>query len=216
MILGIFIALPQLRAQTPGYLGKKFSFGYRTYVGLGLGQNGNYQKKKAENLYLRARHHLELDFVTSRRTSIGLDGGVYRNGMGANDPRSGDFNHIQLSGWASGAHLRFYPFLRKGNIAPLGPFTEIRLSYLRYNLVSPDSASLVNGDPNLGAVSNMAFSLTWGRNYLIKDKLLLSYGLQSGLLFRLPSEVIMAQDAQRRMWSSWGINFHFGVGGLLF
>ena len=213
-VIGV-LNLAETHSQTPGFLGKKFSLGYRIYTFGGLKGKPNYRKGNPPRFYIRTRHHLEMDYVLSRRLTGGMDFGLFRNGMSVQGPRS-LFYHVQLPGWSTGAHFRFYPFLRRGNIAPIGPYTEIRLSYLRYNLINPDSSLSQTGEPNLGTGSNLAFTFAWGRNYLQKKSLLLSYGLQAGLLFPLSPDTAYTDDAYLRLWSSWGINFHFGVGGLLF
>lgn len=210
-----------IHAQVPGYLGKRASLGCRLYTNPGFPGSSNFRQPEAERIYLHTRHHLEADWVISRRASLGINGGWCRNGISEYTSVTQQEAHITIQSFSGGIHLRRYFFLRRGNIAPLGPYLEAQVAILHFIMRNPDGDFFHDGRTDLGSRNNLYFSVAWGRNYLLKDALLLSFGMQGGIvesngwLGNIRASEYDYEVADR-MRSSYRINFHIGVAGLLF
>ena len=205
------------KGQVPGYLGKRGSIGYRLYTIPGIQGTPNFNSPESEKNYLRTRHHLEANFVTARSASLGLSFGWCRNGIEEYSTFSNQETHITVNSFSTGLHIRLFPFLRKGNIAPIGPYTEFNIAWCHFRMQNPEGDYFADGRTDLGTLNNIYLSFSLGRNYLVKEIFLLSYGIQVGWL--APKEdydLGYIYDVNDGMRTSYSINVHIGVEGLLF
>ena len=128
----------------------------------------------------------------------------------------------KIDGNTAALNIKFYSFSRRGNIAPLGPYQQIELSYLRYTLTDIDRRFYPNGRPNLGTYEDFAFSLTFGLRHIYFDRLSLDVGMQYAFILGVLDDSGNSQEAlairlsRNRLRGHFGLNYHMGIGILIF
>ncbi len=216
-MLGLMISfLPLIvSAQVPGYLGKKTLLTADASLFPGF----LYAQSTDVPIRLNTRVALVLDQVVSRKSSMGLAGGYYHtqylytsnNGMG----------NAEINGYSAAWNVKFYSFKRKGNIAPVGPYQQIELMYMRYQVRDLDRNFYPDRRENLGSYGDVAAGLTFGLRHIMFNRLTLHVGMQYAFVFG----AFRSGDAQQRSIQSlsinrlqghFGLNYNTGLGLLLF
>lgn len=191
VLLGVFAILltSSVLAQVPGYLGKRFSAGYAISAIPPLGTNtaisSNYNGTKAGLLegefYLDLRHSLQMHWTVSRRSALGLDLSWFRQGRNARYSFGsiGQNTLGQAQFYGIGLAYKHWPFIRRGNIAPVGPFTELRYHFFLGRLFDP-AASV-----RQSVASGWMGTAFWhsGNTWVVADRLLFTLGIELGFPF---------------------------------
>jgi len=152
-----------LKAQAPGFLGKKISLEYSPEV---FREYSSYDKE------LILLHNLEVGYAMSRRTTVGLRGGFFRN----------NYTNFNVQNLEIGLSGKFFPFKSKGNIAPLGSYVNLEIigafpktsaANESYNFVT-QSASVGYGKRIILAntfsfTREIKFSLNSGKELIIEN-----------------------------------------------
>lgn len=210
------LLLPQLlAAQTPGYLGKKtlLSTDINLFPGL------FFPPDKSVPIPLNTRITLMLDQTVSRSSSIGVGAGYYHAQM-AYETDNGE-GLANIDGYLSSLNVKFYSFRRKGNIAPLGPYQQVELMYLRYQITDIDKNFYADRRSDLGTYSDFAAGLTFGLRHIVLNRFTVHVGMQYAFVFGAIQNGNQAERQARRLAierlrGHFAINYNAGIGFLLF
>ena len=204
-----------LHAQAPGYLGKKtmLTADLNFFPGLSFAQ--------AEDMPvpINTRTSIMLDQVVSRSSSIGLGAGYYHAQMRYTSTNGEGL--ARIDGYQAGLNTKFYTFRRKGNIAPLGPYQQLELMYLRYRITDIDRNFYPDQRSDLGAYGDFAAGLTFGLRHIFLNRLTLHVGMQYAFVFGAfqrgtQPERLAQRYAIDRLRGHFGVNYNAGLGILLF
>jgi hypothetical protein len=227
----------QAQSSAPGYLGRRVMVEYSLaswapiYIeGAGLGGLTNYKGTKYgwpdDRFYLQNRHNLGMSVCVSRRSVLGLRLSSQRMGYLSGYYSFAD-NYVDTLGRISAPGLQlfwqsFY-FFRRGNIAPLGPYSE-----LGYRLALPALRPAAVGNGNGPVVSRKLYSaltLVSGYTAALSGRVLLNFGVEVQVSFL--NKPLHPLTASRRdqgnegvifsaMSRSPGFGFRIALQGLLF
>ncbi len=204
-----------LHAQAPGYLGKKtlLTADFNLFPGFSFAQTENLQ------IPINTRSSVMLDQVVSRSSSIGLGAGYYHAQMVYTTANSKGL--AQIDGYQTGLNAKFYAFRRRGNIAPLGPYQQVELMYLRYRITDIDRNFYPDQRSNLGTYGDFAAGLTFGLRHIFLNRLTLHVGMQYAFVFGAfqrgnAQERLARGYAIDRLRGHFSLNYNAGVGILLF
>lgn len=189
-MLCFIVSTSYLKAQPPGYLGRRFILQANLEGTLGLLGTNKDGKGGGEGLWLSTRYGARAEFVTSRHRSIFLSYERATTGVDNNyDAYSSnpftlypgyfsDFYELKISTIAFGT--RIY-----SDLAPMGGYFQTALEYnmLKANLIThtPDISLLVpiNKTRNL---RDIGLNLGFGYRYMIGKSLTIDWGAN----FRIP------------------------------
>jgi hypothetical protein len=204
----------QILAQ--GYLGQRW---ITTLEGNGT---FNLNQWLAGNRSLRTQARLgpSLEYVLGRRLS--LQAGFtpfdiqtfYRL-----DQRSGV---LHLDGQLYEASLRAYSFIRRGNLAPIGPYHRLSLMLLRHRVTDLDQNLFPAPRAALGIYYDLAIAYAFGTQWICWDRVVFDVSLQAGWplnLGRYPpsgdAEAFLQETLTARLRRFLGFNAQVRVGFLL-
>lgn len=228
LILSFTLAKGQ--GNVPGYLGKRHIIGIQYLPGLGLAggtSRVSYRKglkglgRGDREFYVTHSISASYSYVMSKRAQLGFS--LRQGWMGMLSTfATPDFERLKTL--AGGLHIDFFPFLRKGTIAPIGPYTRLKAlwAYSRSFVLEPDSSN-----PEVPATGSLSGSmiqayafLEFGNNFVISDWVTLSPGFSFGL--GIPALVntgtsssSQIQRMANRLQSGWGANFFVEMSLLL-
>lgn len=202
-----------LEAQTPGYRGKHWSVFYD--LGVSPGLHTNYQKVDP-NIYVGLKHSGSLDWVFSRNGSVGLSYKRFRTGTGISKDAGLAPTLVRVSGHGFGTYLKVYPFLKQGNIAPLGTWYKAEYMLLTYRSFEKDPGTDSNELPYVGNSATSALLFSVGHNLLIKDIIFLNGGLQTGIVLGMLNQQSDFHQINTRLGGLFAFNVNLGVGVLMF
>lgn len=126
----------QLSAQVPGYLGKRGFVEYDiafVFDSWGPTINGKDYSMFPELLSLNFKHKLTLNYVISRKRSIGV---TIENFKAGYKSISIDDDYINLKGSSVGVEINNY-YLSRGGLAPYGAFFLTSIKYITTKLDHP-------------------------------------------------------------------------------
>jgi hypothetical protein len=193
-----------LKAQVPGYLGKRliFNFNYAAFPAL----SNNATIRQTGNIGLNQQFGGELEYVVSRRVS--LVGGYRYLHMGDRGGYYGyRFNDITAGIKLFGAN----------SIAPLGTFHKFELGVAPGSLVLYNpSTQTVNKEANLLGLN---FIYTFGFNRIFFNRWIISGGMQYGILLPTPNNNLNIQNYALniiRPFNYMLYNIYIGTGVLLY
>ncbi len=211
VIVGCFAGVNAL-AQAPGYLGRRNIVHADLYFAPAMPRryNNPYSASGNGGFYFNSSQALGIERVVSRRHVLGLDGEYIAAGF--EDNRYSQSGYTRLRALGLGFHLRAFPFLRKGWIAPLGPYVGFAVK-----VFSVSETFLQNGRHGglRGHGQHFAESLAmiFGYSGCIKGRFLLDTGariaitdLIKGNTYDRPSLVMLTTDL---------FKLHIGLGVLL-
>jgi hypothetical protein len=211
-------SLGGLPAQTPGYEGRLNPISLEMSVSPALA-DWIFQPEGQPQVNLRGSLYYER--VLSRRTSIGGSLGYLQarqNFLFQN--QTGD---IRIQSPAISLYAQTYRFLRRGNIAPLGPYQKWEVIYLPYRIDNPD-----NSFPDFGEAQryhDFVVSFGLGTQRVFAKHFTYHLGLQTGWVLNVPanttnrgSEALryLNQITARRLRGFFALNVQLGLGLLLF
>lgn len=236
LLLGLLIPQSvEAQGAAPGYLGRRVMVDYSLaawapiYVSIPVsGGLTNFNGTKIgwpdRGFFLRMRNMIGISKCLTRRTVLGGHLSLQRGGyFNQYYSFSNNFTYAfgQISAPGIGASLKSFYFLRRGNIAPVGPFSEIA-----YSLMLP---SLRNAEePDRPVVARKLYSslgITSGYNAALSNRILFSFGFEVQLpLFNKALHPLTASrrdfgdalalyDAMQRMNA---FNIRLSLQGLLF
>jgi hypothetical protein len=231
-------------AQVSGYQGKRFVLNYNQFFMSAL--TGPNQNGESGFGSFNLHHRVGFDYVLSRSLSLGLDYHFFNTCFDlpnasvsyfdpvygyqtANLVGEGCLGYSSVSG--IGIHLKKY-FVN--NIAPLGNYFEFEILNF-FQDVTWDKAKLQSHNPDLvyyipnrSPYSSIALSVSYGKKSIFFNRLVLDYGMQSGLVFNGFTSALSFSDqnddlntylenaAKARLFSHFIFNIHLGVGVLVF
>jgi hypothetical protein len=214
-----FCLLTTLQAQPPGYLGKttlaRFNIDVAPAVAYGFSE-----KLWGPNF----RYGIQAERVLTRRFSAGLTAHRLVNRV-----RYDDVNAIagegvglaRVKATAAGLQFRMYQYWRKGNIAPLGPYQQVELMYVRYRVEDLDMRYPPGGMTDLGNYGDMVITIGAGSQRIVKDHICIQFGAQIGTLARAFNtsfrRIAPPQDlGAARLARNYSLTFNLGIGGIFF
>jgi hypothetical protein len=197
-LLFLFHSLYFASAQVPGYMGKKnvvhADVWFMPANPLAYDQPRNYSGNTG--FYFNAHQGGGYERVVSRRHLVGADFDLFRFG----NPEAqldGDVGRSRARGTGFGLHFKAFPFIRKGWLAPLGPYfgMEYKLIWVRSEFIAETGSQL----PRLYARHRGgSLGMNIGYSMLIVKKLLLDYGIRfalTDLRGRLTADARAQEDA---------------------
>ena len=201
-ILFLLLMAYGLSAQAPGYLGKRFYATAYGQVSVSEGPTPNnhgrafYFGEDANSKYLAldAQYGLKGGFAYSRMKAVNFGIGYLKTAMTA-DAYTPVLNVVNQSAYDHHSlfyHLRGIPVTighqwfraKKGAIAPFGTYwaTSLNSVFFKGEIIDKQTNGSDNGQPiqhaKLGTnpkATYLSLGLEFGRNSLIKDKLLVNY-----------------------------------------
>lgn len=214
-----FLACQTLIAQVPGYEGKLWPIHLDFNLSPAV---ADWVFQPEGKLELNWRAGLEVDRVISRRISLGANYSIFRSRQ--NFLYQNQTGFLDLGGQAIGLQLKNYRFLRRGNLAPLGPYQKWEIQYLRYRLTDPrDEFPRPLDEDRL--TQDLAVSFTLGTQRMIGDYFTYHIGIQTAFVVnlggenarRMPDPIpYLNQIAIRRLRGIFAVNLNAGIGVLLF
>lgn len=241
-------------AQPPGYMGKRFTLSYEQLAGpnfFELIKLDNIQRDNISSHTISESNAkwnytgtISLDYVVGKTKSRGISISLIDQTMYFNDYTvdtiysygnyyniyQNDFiNNAKLTGFTIGAYVKYY---KVKNIAPLGEYYKLELLYSSYQINSIDKKGDLSdlAKPNLEPVSTIGFAITFGKNRIIWDNIVISAGLTTGFRLGFFTSAFknhnnqtgsgafndLKKDAQFWHGQNLFYNLHLGVGWLLF
>lgn len=166
------------QAQVPGYIGRKnvirVDFNFFPASPYKFSKPNNYTGK--EGFYLNGHKGFGYERVVSRRHVLGLDLDLTRFGS-QNVYHLNQYGITKTTALGFGFHFKAFPFLKKGWLAPLGPYFGLAFRFINVNSRFFSSPSFVNGiDYENHQCGSTA--LLFGYSTLIKERLLLDFGMR--------------------------------------
>jgi len=225
LILILLLIVPiVLKAQVPGYQGKRLLL----YYNLGLGPNfiqAVYNSGLTYPFQLHTTHSLDIEYILSRKFSLEgefsfLDNKPIVEGIDANGSNVSTYP-LDIVTTGFGINCVFYPG-ENNAFAPVGNFFKIKLAIKNYtatgNIYTSDSAGNPIQHKKIVSGSLYGFGLELGHHLVIKDKVILSASLNAD--FNLPIGDVLANDGisyyvYNHLLDTYIIYLRFGIGGLL-
>ena len=185
----------------PGYLGKRNSISYHAMVFPALGLINAYESRRGMkpglfqrggSLFLNASHQITLDRTLSKRASFGL--ACEYAPLGDSKELLDSVQHYLINATGGGFQVKFFPFRRKGAMAPIGPYTRLDAKLYRTALKfgNPEDDNFKELIENRHF---MAFSMEFGINNVVWDALLLTAAVRYSLTG-------IGLDTESRPWKS--------------
>ena len=204
-------------SQAPGFAGKRLIMAVEGYAFPSL----RFIYTDDRSLSLHTHRGLNLEYVWDRRFSAGLILTKMTTQVGYNyQNRSGN---SMLQGTNIGAFVKTYTFLRRGNIAPIGPFQKFELQYLTYFLIDQDRAFYPDGRTELGAFRDWLFTYTLGSQHVLPPRITYQWGIQGGWILNVgqifpfsAEDKYLSDVSTSRLRDQFAINLTMGVGILLY
>jgi len=214
-----FLACQTLIAQVPGYEGRLWPIQLDVNLSPAVADWGFQPEGKLE---LNWRLGLEIDRVISRRISLGANASFFRSRQ--NFLFQGQTGFLDLNGHTLGLQLKNYRYLRRGNLAPLGPYQKWELQYLSYRVFDHADEFPVPLEEDR-IIRDLAASFTLGTRRMLGDHFTYHIGIQTAFVLNLNGEnarrmpepaPYLNQIAIRRLRGIFAVNLNAGIGVLLF
>ncbi|MGB0885621.1 MAG: hypothetical protein ACPGVH_00565 [Chitinophagales bacterium] len=182
IIILLILSFNNVSAQVSGYMGNKFSVIYSSGISLPhvAGAIGN-----SNDLYYILNHAVELDYVITNRTSIGLSykyaSSLLENSRSFVNESFFVPNH-KFSSHSFGLHYK----ITKKNLAPLGFYYKPSV-YFQYLLMNDIILIDYKNSSNYKAVIkdykqfDFAVNMAIGKNWLLFDRVFIGIELKSGI-----------------------------------
>jgi hypothetical protein len=195
--------------------------GQRIIVGTQLTLSPNLNSFIAGNASLRlfTSPGLTAEGVLSRRFSLTVEGSRY--GPEATYDWQGRQGQLQLRGEQVRLGLRMYNFLRRGNLAPVGPYQEVSFFGLHHRLFDLSE--------QLGGISDewdrgyydLGIGVALGTHWIVGPRWVIDFGLRADWPFDLfrngmsPLGTYFTELGTQRLRRLMGLRFYVGLGILL-
>lgn len=216
LIIVLFTFAGTLQAQ-PGYQGRKWSV-QGNLMFLPALTNASYGREPGLTTF-NITGEATVDYVLSRRTSVGLSYRRIRT-SNINDYGVSGVSKTKVFSNAYGIHYRIYK-RKNGNIAPLGKYFQWGAGAMFNQVKKPEKSSKPVD------FKTYSFRMGAGRNRILYDRLILSYGWEFGYMFTglkgdgLVGATYYYKDdaqtmAQYRLWRHSLLNLKVGLGFLAY
>ncbi|MBI5541621.1 MAG: hypothetical protein HY951_16295 [Bacteroidia bacterium] len=256
IILSLFLLISFVTFSQPaGYLGKRFTVSFEALAGpnylniVGLtnlhNRSYNYQGASNKTSVSEANANfnfngaLTIDYVVGKTKSRGISIGPIDQTMYFDDYNMDTVygnatqvffvNNAKLSGFNVGAYVKYF---KKQQVAPLGEYYKFELIYSNVMVKSIDKKAEIykQSKAKFDPISTFGFAVTYGKNRIFWDKVVLSAGITLGArlnFFSTPfistfaGESYYADNELKKAVGFWHgqnlfYNLHLGVGILLF
>ena len=168
-----------LKAQVPGYVGKRmvFSGGITAAPALLYGIE--------ENLWgPNLQGKVALEWAASRKLGVCIEGwGLRTRARYANAQLESGL--ARVNAWGLQCGLRFYHYHRTGIPGPIGAFHELGIGYAQYSLYDLDGIYRPN-TRNWGPLDDWSLRYRLGTRYVLGDWFCWEIALEAGTLMSLP------------------------------
>jgi hypothetical protein len=214
-----FFSVNLTLAQPPGYLGKttlaRVNFDIAPSIAYGF----------SENLWgPNFRYGLQVERVLTRQFSAGLTAHRLSSRVRYDDVNAVAGEGVGLArvhATAAGGQFRIYQFWRKGNVAPLGPYQQVELMYVRYRVEDLDKRYPPGGLTDLGSYGDLAITVGAGSQRIVADRICIQFGAQVGTLLGVFNtsfrRIAAPQDlGAARLARNYSLTVNVGIGGLFF
>ncbi len=169
--------------QAPGFAGRTWSFmaDFSAFPRLNLNSS------KLNVPHIQSKMGLEINKVLTRQYEVGIHAEAlysriaYDYGIGR--PRVA--GQAWLHGISTGAHLNYYTFLQRGNIAPLGICHEVRADFLQYSLSDIDLHFYPDGRKQLGAFHDLGLTYGLSMSRIWDHQWRYTFGMNAGWVFKV-------------------------------
>ena len=233
-------------AQPPGYLGKRFTLSYEQLTGINyfnflIGKSYYIDQQIDEtNANFNYIGSLTIDYVVGKSKSRGLSFSPINQTMYFSDHRhlptnyayfreERFINHAKLTGFTVGLYVKYF---NRDRIAPLGEYFKFEFLYSTYSVKNFDKEEeIYKLTKSIDPFSSLGFNVTFGKNRIFWNKLVVSTGISCGLRLNFFSsimdfgEINSDNDHAVRVlknsadfWHGQNLfyNLHIGVGWLMF
>lgn len=183
ILILMFFSSTTAWGQEAGYLGRRFWAGYDNYSNMGLfGQPYGYvNSPETPSFFLNLRHSFHAEYVLSPRWSAGINFQTYRTGKLIKSPFTYQENiHAQFRLKGLGFTLRWYALRNRGSVAPLGTYGQVDVVRYLCEVTEPNGRFFLDGQTELGTFPTTGVFFTFGRTFLLGDRLIWDFGFQSG------------------------------------
>lgn len=200
-------------AQVPGYMGKRFAVHYDPQMMYAFLAK-----------HFDVHHNASVEYVTSLRSLIGIRYGFsnLKNEYDTDDYYYYEESLIEARDKVHAIHFygKFFN-RRRGFIAPAGAYTSVGVCYMHGKAVAQedftyDQQVYQEGD-ELAVANNGGFFVGQGRQFIIKDRLILDVAGQLGIPFIWSlNGYDHESELQKRMALAYIFRVQLGVGFLAF
>lgn len=212
----LFWLLPlSICAQTPGYLGMHHYISGNIYAFPSLRD-----KSSTVNLVIS----VELQRVWTRNFSSGIYYNSYTTQFGYESKITQKSGRCRMDGWEVGLKARWHYFFSRGIIAPLGPFQELEVGYMGYNVF--DRYGHFYNKPQdvqnqyVGNNQHFTIGLGIGEQRIIYKYITFQYGVYAKYVFRSINneklEPLVQEISLDRIRRFQAFQLNVGLGWLLF
>ncbi|MEO1449522.1 MAG: hypothetical protein AAFV07_08315 [Bacteroidota bacterium] len=167
-----------IRAQIPGYLGQRNTLAVSVYTF----PNAREFLRGTSGLGFNGRAELGWEHVFSRRMSLRSFLGGFQTQLGYE--RAAETGKARIEAQVLGVEMRFFNLIRRGNLAPIGPYQSVSFSYLRYTARDLDGR-FRPGDTALGRYGDWVLALNVGTQRIIRERLFFHIGMQGAWVMNL-------------------------------
>jgi hypothetical protein len=226
--------------QASGYMGKRFLItGEASFFNAIF--NPNHTMNKGLNKFsFNIRATADLDYVVARNATVGATFDAIVTGMNYDwnsdkhdelliSDTSDRFNHARISGYGYGLNYKIFRNPSKAGIAPVGSYAKFDIMLLDVRIRPFDNENDVAHSYS-NRFFTPAISITFGRQRILWDFLILRSGIQIGFvpmgispylqslgkgIERGTQEQDLRANAEARLMTYYLLNVNFGVGFLL-
>ena len=215
LLAGFFLLLTlPARPQPPGYQGKRtlFSASVSAFPNLYRDLYREQPFRLNTRLSLQGEHVFRRNFSAGIALSYLETQNTYLN--------AGRTGEMGIQTWTASVQFRFYRFLRKGNLAPVGPYRQIEAGFVHYALTDLSGNFYPDGRPRLGSYNDFLLGATLGSQRIFYDRFSFFYALRSAWVFQtfVPTDNARARlkdTATRRLRGFMNLQLQVGVGVLV-
>lgn len=213
----LILGFQESYSQVPGYRGRRLIINGDIYFFSAI----NNPNKNYENGFFKINYRPEasIEYITGRSGCIGFNASFIGTGYFKNEnyyQSSWPYSHVnqdayyQIKGNAFGIYYKYVKHKKNGSIYPYGLYQKIGLSILNYK------AEFDKGDKDFLKTSEKSgncaiLSLGIGKQQIVKDRILIRFGAEFGLL--LPPD--FGGEIKSRLQGYYLFNLHGGLGFLI-
>lgn len=199
--------------QIPGYQGKKTLITLSADLSPALRITS---KRRIDPYLLNIRGVATVEQVLTRNVAVGFSFNPLITE--ADYELANEKGLASIRGVGVGLNASLYSFGRIGNIAPLGPFTQLELDYYSYWMVDKNATFYPDRRRWLGRFGDMGIGLLFGNRHLFGDIVSLQYGIRLATVLGLKNnrfsenEKYLKNLATDRLQGQFFINASLGAG----
>lgn len=174
----LICSLGAIQGQVSGYLGQRNTLA----ITVSTFPNSREMLRGDQGLHPNVRGELGWEHVVSRRMSLRAFVGTLQTRLFYERPAGEGSARIEAQ--SLGLEMRFFNLIRRGNIAPIGPYQSLSLNYLRYTSTDLDGR-FEPGETALGRYGDWVLSFTLGTQRIVRKRVFFHVGLQGAWVMNL-------------------------------